>query len=78
MPQIKTTLDAEQEAFDKEVAEIKAWWDSSGKQRQLKRYVLSSDANINVFWIADYPKQPLSSRTNCSPSQFSQAEICLK
>lgn len=40
MPQIKTTLDAEQEAFDKEVAEIKAWWDSSDKQRQLKRYVL--------------------------------------
>jgi hypothetical protein len=39
MPQIKTTLDAEQEAFDKEVAEIKAWWDSSDKQRQLKRYV---------------------------------------
>jgi hypothetical protein len=40
MPQIKTTLDAEQEAFDKGVAEIKAWWDSSDKQRQLKRYVV--------------------------------------
>lgn len=37
MPQIKTTLDAEQEAFDKEVAEIKTWWESSDKQRQLKR-----------------------------------------
>lgn len=68
MPQIKTTLDAEQEAFDKEVAEIKAWWDSSDKQRQLKRYVSFSDTNIDEFWIADYPKQPLSSRAHCSSS----------
>lgn len=37
MPQTNITLDAEQEVFDKEVAEIKAWWDSSAKQRLLKR-----------------------------------------
>jgi len=37
MPQSKLSLDAEQAAFDKEVAEIKAWWESSPKQRQLKR-----------------------------------------
>ncbi|KAI1613446.1 isocitrate lyase [Exophiala viscosa] len=37
MPKTNMSLDAEQAAFDQEVADIKAWWQSSAKQRQLKR-----------------------------------------
>ncbi len=37
MPQTKLSLDAEQAAFDEDVAAIKAWWTSSSKQRQMKR-----------------------------------------
>ncbi|EXJ77601.1 isocitrate lyase [Capronia epimyces CBS 606.96] len=37
MPKTNLTLDAEQAAFDQEVADIKAWWESTPKQRQLKR-----------------------------------------
>jgi isocitrate lyase len=37
MPKTMVSLDAEQAAFDKEVADIQAWWQSSPKQRQLKR-----------------------------------------
>lgn len=39
MPEIQKSLDAEQAAFDQEVAEIEAWWSSSEKQKQLKRCV---------------------------------------
>ena len=37
MPKTNMSLDAEQAAFDQEVADIKGWWQSSAKQRQLKR-----------------------------------------
>ncbi|EED17105.1 hypothetical protein TSTA_021620 [Talaromyces stipitatus ATCC 10500] len=36
MPQVKTTLDAEREAFDKEVAEIEAWWESTERIAALR------------------------------------------
>lgn len=44
MPSNALTLDEEQAIFDREVAEIKAWWASSDKQRQLKRYGPSADS----------------------------------
>lgn len=52
MPKINTTLDAEQAAFDAEVNEIKQWWQSSAKQRQLKRYISDPSSHLEtaVCW----------------------------
>ncbi|GAM37819.1 isocitrate lyase [Talaromyces pinophilus] len=63
MPQIKTTLDAEQEAFEKEVVEIKAWWDSSDKQRQLKR---------------PYPAERIAALRSSVKQKYASSDMALK
>ena len=49
MPSHRWTLDEEQAMFDKEVSEIKAWWESSDKQRQLKRYVAVGESIRDLY-----------------------------
>ncbi|KAL4941386.1 isocitrate lyase [Aspergillus oleicola] len=61
MPEIQRSLDAEQAAFDKEVGEIEAWWDSSAKQRQLKRpYPASRIAALRSSVKQQYPSSEMA------------------
>lgn len=63
MPKSKLSLDAEQAAFDEEVAEIKAWWESSPKQRQLKR---------------PYPAERIAALRSSVKQKYSSSDMALK
>ncbi|ETN45989.1 isocitrate lyase [Cyphellophora europaea CBS 101466] len=61
MPSHRWTLDEEQAAFDKEVSEIKAWWESSDKQRQLKRpYAAERIAALRSSIKQKYPSSDMA------------------
>lgn len=66
MPKLNISLDAEQAAFDAEVNEIKRWWESSAKQRQLKRYT-GSIIPIVSSWEVLTPQQIVHTQPSASP-----------
>ncbi|KAK6385481.1 hypothetical protein LTS17_001049 [Exophiala oligosperma] len=63
MPKINTNLDAEQAAFDAEVNEIKQWWQSSAKQRQLKR---------------PYPAERIAALRSSIKQKYASSDMALK
>ncbi|KAJ5118908.1 isocitrate lyase [Penicillium atrosanguineum] len=77
MPQSNLSLDAEQAIFDKDVADIKAWWDSSVKQRQLKRpYPAERIAALRSSIKQHYPSSDMALKLWEQMNEHNESGTC--
>lgn len=80
MPEVQKSLDAEQAAFDQEVAEIEAWWNSSAKQKQLKRFVKVYNfhpSHTNQL-TSPYPASRIAALRSSIKQQYPSSDMALK